>query len=194
VNWICNCCGCCCDGLLSYKRLGYQLAIHSNFLAEIDHELCNGCGICEECCPVDAISLVEGDHKHKYAEVDWNKCVGCGVCARFCKTDNILIKRKNELNFTPVDNFERYVRNAIETGNLPNYLLENFDLWTYDILRKFLSIIVSLSPVKKILALDQVQSRFLQLLVRTSKYDLFDRLYNEGRKVDYSHPELKTAN
>jgi hypothetical protein len=28
-------------------------------------------------------------------------------------------------------------------------------------------------------------------LTKTSHYTLFDRLYNQGRKADYSHPELK---
>ena len=32
VNWICNCCSCCCEALLSYRKLGYNARITTNFV------------------------------------------------------------------------------------------------------------------------------------------------------------------
>lgn len=56
VNWICNCCSCCCEGLLAYKKLGYRNKIQSNFKAKINSDKCIGCEMCISRCPVEAIS------------------------------------------------------------------------------------------------------------------------------------------
>jgi hypothetical protein len=50
---ICNCCGCCCDILLAYKRFGSTTLINpSNYIASIEKDQCSGCGICAERCPL----------------------------------------------------------------------------------------------------------------------------------------------
>ena len=44
---ICNCCGCCCDILLAYRRFGDTgLVSPSAFVAAVDAEACSGCGTC----------------------------------------------------------------------------------------------------------------------------------------------------
>jgi len=50
---------------------------------------------------------------------------------------------------------------------------------------------LSLPPAKKLLVQRQVRSRYMAALTRTGHYTVFDRLYNQGQKPDYSHPELK---
>jgi len=42
----------------------------------VNEEMCVGCGICIEECPVDAISLKDSDT----AAIDDNKCIRCGHC------------------------------------------------------------------------------------------------------------------
>jgi len=43
---ICNCCGCCCDLLLGYKKYGLKgIVSPSNYIAEINQEICTNCGI-----------------------------------------------------------------------------------------------------------------------------------------------------
>jgi len=37
----------------------------------------------------------------------------------------------------------------------------------------------------------QIQSRFLIALTKTWKYDLFDKIFNNGKKADYRHLEMK---
>ena len=41
---------------------------------------CDGCGICKEICPVDAI---EGEQSQQH-KVITNKCIGCGICVPKC--------------------------------------------------------------------------------------------------------------
>jgi Pyruvate/2-oxoacid:ferredoxin oxidoreductase delta subunit len=191
VNFICNCCGCCCEGMLAYKKLGCRPKIHSNFLAGSDTEKCIACGACVKRCPVDAIKMKKGKKGKRFAEIDHCICIGCGVCTRFCPKKIIKMVRKENLTFVPKDSFEHWTLNAIEDGKLQNYIFDNYTLWTHDILRRLLGFILSLKPVKRRMAMRQMQSRFVKTLTKVSKYDIFSQMFNEGKKPDYSHPELK---
>lgn len=77
---LCNCCRDCC-GTFDLWRKGVTPMVNStNYLSNINQELCVGCGTCVENCPVDAIEL-NGDEK---AERNPDYCIGCGICARVC--------------------------------------------------------------------------------------------------------------
>jgi ferredoxin len=191
VNWICNCCSCCCEALTAYRKLGYNARITTNFVSEQGPEACIGCGDCVEQCPVAAITLREDNNGGDYADIDTARCIGCGVCVRFCPSGSRIMARREEAAFVPKDTFERFILSAISTGRLQNVLFDDYTLWTHDVLRRFLGIFLSLEPTKKLLAQRQIRSRFLKALTKTDYYTLFDRLYNHGKKPDYSHPELK---
>ena len=45
----------------------------------IDKNLCDGCGLCIEECPVEAIVMIE-----LKAEIDEEKCIRCGTCHDVC--------------------------------------------------------------------------------------------------------------
>jgi Pyruvate/2-oxoacid:ferredoxin oxidoreductase delta subunit len=183
VGWICNCCGCCCEGLQAYKKMGYKSRIHSNFLAENNQKKCKGCGVCKKRCPVNAISMKGKKGKKKTAKVDYNRCIGCGVCTRFCLPKSIKLERRENIKFVPVNSFERYVINGIETGKLQNIIFDNYTLWTHDVLREFISIIMSLDPTKKMSALNQLKSKFMEFLMGLAGYaDLFVDLFEEEEK------------
>ena len=181
VAWICNCCGCCCEALLAYKKFGYVRKINSNFLAKTSHKSCIKCGVCKLRCPVDAITLQD-----KFPVVDINKCIGCGVCVRFCAPKSLTMVRRKETMFVPKDSFERFVMSAIEQNKLQNFIFDNNQLWTSTLLRRFLGVLLALKPSKKLLLNKQFKSRYLTALAKR------DSLYDpKVTDVDYSHPELK---
>jgi Pyruvate/2-oxoacid:ferredoxin oxidoreductase delta subunit len=177
VNWICNCCGCCCEALIAYKKLGDKNRIQSNFFAKIDHEKCLACGICEKKCPVEAIK------KDGKVIIDRDRCIGCGVCSRFCPKNCISMERKKKINYTPGNSFERIITNAIEENKLQDYIFDNYDSWTSELLRRMFGVIIKLTPKKILLVQEQINSRYLTALIKTKHHKLFDVLYKEGKKV-----------
>ncbi|MBC8501091.1 MAG: 4Fe-4S binding protein [Nanoarchaeota archaeon] len=187
MAWICNCCSCCCEAILAYKRLGCNMNIYTNFYADVNQDKCNACGLCVKKCPVDAIIIVEENHK-KYAKVDKDRCFGCGVCTRFCSTKTLVLNKRKKRNFVPKDSFERFIMSAINTGKLQNLIFDNYQLWTNEVMRRLLAFILKLKPVKRRLATQQLQSRFINKLTKTY-YSLNKALMEE--KPDYSHPEMK---
>lgn len=168
VNWMCNCCGCCCEAILAYKKVGYRRKINSNFFALVGQEKCLGCGACVAKCPVEAIKM-----KNKKAVVDEDICLGCGVCERVCPTKAILIERRKKLAMVPLDSFERCVINAIETNKLQNYIFDNYDLWTNELMRHLVGVLFKLSPARFLLANKQLKSKFLKVLRNTRQSKLY---------------------
>ncbi|MCX7919614.1 MAG: DUF362 domain-containing protein [bacterium] len=51
-------------------------------------KVCIGCGICEQGCPVNAITLVEGK-----AVIDYDKCIRCYCCHEFCPHRSIELRK-----------------------------------------------------------------------------------------------------
>ncbi|HNV68972.1 MAG TPA: 4Fe-4S binding protein [Candidatus Ozemobacteraceae bacterium] len=191
VNFMCHCCGCCCEALTNYERLRFAPKFASNFTATIREPSCTGCGICERKCPVKAVTIAT-HHGRRVAEINREICIGCGVCKRFCPRQSIELERLKALRFVPKDSFERHLVFNIERGCLENLILDNLEFWGHQQVRALLKAILTSAPVKKALLNHRIRSRFINLIIHhTGKYDLYDRLFNDGRKVDYSHPELR---
>ena len=59
VNFICNCCGCCCEAMIAARQFAILNPVHTtNFIPLIDETECNGCGKCVSACPVEEMTLV----------------------------------------------------------------------------------------------------------------------------------------
>ena len=67
---------------------------------------------------------------------------------------------------TPVDNAQRHVVMAIERGKLQNLIFDNQVLASHRALGALLGAIFRLPPVKRALASEQLQSRFLRTASR----------------------------
>ncbi len=170
VNFICNCCGCCCEAMIAARKYGIMQPVHtSNFLPVVDLESCTGCGKCVQACPVAAIGLVSANDprrpKRVIAKVDEDICLGCGVCVRVCSPKSLHLIPRQKRVFTPVDSVHRTVVMAIERGKLQNLIFDNQLLFSHRALAALFGAILNLSPVKHALAREQVKSRYLVKLL-----------------------------
>jgi len=92
VLYMCCCCGCCCAALRTIKHLPRPAAwVASPFGVVFNGETCEGCGVCLERCPMEAIRRVDGQ-----IAVDVDRCIGCGLCVSTCPTGSLTLKRKSE--------------------------------------------------------------------------------------------------
>jgi len=170
VNFICNCCGCCCEALIAARRFAVMHPIHTtHFLPQVDENSCDGCGKCVALCPVEAMTLVSANDpkrpKRKIARVDENRCLGCGVCLSACrKTHGLSLVRRLKRVLTPLNATHRAVVMAVERGKLQDLLFDNRVLWHHRALAAVLGVILRLPPVARALATDQVKSRYLEAL------------------------------
>jgi electron transport complex protein RnfB len=113
---ICCCCGCCCAVLRNIKKYPKPAELVSSaFYAASDPEVCDGCSLCLERCPMEAIGLADG-----YSTVNRERCIGCGLCVTTCPTHALQLVRKplRELPYLPKTNVENYIRLAQRRGRL----------------------------------------------------------------------------
>lgn len=170
VNFICNCCGCCCEAMIAARKFGFLNPVHtSNFIPQIDADTCNGCGKCVNVCPVEAMTLVSANNPHhpkmRQAKLNEDICLGCGVCVGECPKASIRLESRPQRVITPVDSTHRVVMMAIERGMLQNLIFDDNTLASHRAMAAILGVILKLPPLKQALASEQVKSRYLSKLL-----------------------------
>ncbi len=170
VNFICNCCGCCCEAMIAARRFGHLHPVHTtNFLPVVEERTCTGCGECAALCPVEAMSLVSANDpakpRKKKARVDESLCLGCGICVRGCRTKSLRLKSKAQRVITPLNSAHRAVLMAVERGRLQNLIFDNQALTSHRALAAVLGVILALPPIKRAMASRQLKSRYLETIV-----------------------------
>lgn len=170
VNFICNCCGCCCEAMIAARRFAILRPVHTtNFLPEPRATTCTGCGECVSVCPVEAMTLVSAnDPRHprkKTAKLDGDVCLGCAICVRACKTKSLILKSRPGRVITPLNAAHRVVVMAIERGKLQDLIFDNRALASHRAMAAILGNIFRLPPVKRTMASRQMKSRYLEALI-----------------------------
>jgi len=171
VNFICNCCGCCCEALTAARKFGFLNPVHTTgFLPSIAEEKCKGCGKCVSLCPVEAMALVSsndpGKPLKKKAKLIQEICLGCGVCLKGCERKAITLSSRKKRVITPVNSVHRVVMMAIERGKLQNLIFDNQVMFSHRAMAAVLGVILSLPPIKQVVASQQFKSRYLAALIR----------------------------
>ena len=175
VNFICNCCGCCCEAMIAARRFGHLHPVHTtNFLPETDTAACTGCGKCVTACPVEAMSLVSANDparpKRKVAQLDEDACLGCGVCVPACPDTNIKLAPRGERVITPLDSVRRTVVMAIERGTLQHLIFDNRALASHRAMAAVLGVILGLPPVKRAMASRLLGSKYLETMIQRQEH------------------------
>jgi ferredoxin len=178
VNFICNCCGCCCEAMIAARRFAILNPVHTtNFIPVVEEEKCNGCGKCVDVCPVEAMTLVSANDPNKpgmkKARLNEDICLGCGVCVRSCTTEGIHLESRHSRVITPLDGAHKVIMMAIERGQLQNLIVDNHVLKSHRALAGLLGVILKLPPIKQALASKQMKSRYLEVLI--SRYNSRNR-------------------
>jgi len=170
VNFICNCCGCCCEAMIAARRFGHLHPVHTtSFLPEVCEDRCNGCGRCVNVCPVEAMGLVSTNAprapERKKAVNRVSLCLGCGVCVRACPKGAIALTERPERGIPPLNTTHLAVVMAIQRGKLQELICDNRAMMSHRIMAAILGAILKLPPVKQAMASRQMKSRYLEALI-----------------------------
>ena len=169
LSYICSCCACCCVELRSAQN-GMPVMQPSAFKPAVDGHRCTGCGDCVRACPVQAISLVpQGEPRGEAGRatapltglVDLDRCLGCGVCVGACRQDSLAMVRRPQAPHVPLNAVEYLTRRMLERGRLADLLVDGVVGRGPGFANAVLGAILSLSPAQRLLASEQVQSRFV---------------------------------
>ena len=171
VNFICNCCGCCCEALIAARRFAAAHPIQTTpFLPVVAEADCSGCERCVRACPVEALAAVSANDpkrpKRTVARLDEERCLGCGVCVPACREGALTLTARASRRLTPLNGAHRAVLMAVERGTLQELVFDNRLLWSHRAMAALLGAVLKLPPAKRLLATGQVRSRYLEALVR----------------------------
>ncbi len=97
VDFICSCCYCCDRGIAGLLNVPDPANyVISNYYAELDPDLCTGCGTCIDRCQMKAISQLDD-----IPSIERMRCIGCGNCIAICPSEALMLQKKEEQYIPP---------------------------------------------------------------------------------------------
>ena len=94
VEGICNCEYPDCEQIRQRLDLGVMGLIKGHYVADIDYDFCNGCGVCVQRCQFGAAKFEVGINK---TNIDQFRCFGCGLCEKGCPRGAIKLVERASL-------------------------------------------------------------------------------------------------
>jgi len=88
INFLCNCCGCCCGFLRTITELGQaNVVAASRFVAHFAPDECTLCLTCVDKCQIKAITS-----NGQEISLDQDRCLGCGACVNLCPSGSLSLQ------------------------------------------------------------------------------------------------------
>ncbi len=81
IEGICNCEYPACISIRNRLDMGIETLLKGHFVARVDYNACNGCGICVQRCQFGAAKYEVRIDK---SNIDHMRCFGCGLCETGC--------------------------------------------------------------------------------------------------------------
>ena len=169
-SYLCSCCACCCGQLHSAQQ-GEPVVLPSGYEPTRDAESCTGCGDCVRACPAEAVTLAsrgvrQGDggraSKRLLSHIDLERCLGCGVCAGVCRQGALTMRARSDAPHVPLNAVEYLTRRMLERGRLADLLVDGTAGRGPAFAHAVLGTLLSLPPAERLLASEQVRSRFVR--------------------------------
>lgn len=165
--FVCNCCACCCELFRGANEFGLPAVNPSGFIPRSNPEQCAGCGRCARACPMCAVQMAPRREKDARANaleprIDPERCIGCGACVTACLKRAMTIVRREQRPAVPVNAVEKVVRTALEHGRLADLVFDRGGGLGARFLHGALAAILALPPAKRLLASEQLRSRFVR--------------------------------
>ncbi len=111
---LCTCCGDCCNLLVNERKFPAPAQFFgSNYYAQVDEDLCTGCGTCVTRCQMDAVEIIDD-----VSNIHLERCIGCGVCVPTCPEEAIELIEKEDKVVPPKNVVETYQKIAQEKNRL----------------------------------------------------------------------------
>jgi len=100
--------------------------------------------------------------------VDEDRCIGCGLCADACRKRAMRMQRGPERPYVPKDTLDRTLRMVIERGRLAQLIFDEGAGRGAGFLNAVFRTLLALPPAQRILAREQVRSRFIRAALARS--------------------------
>jgi ferredoxin len=95
-------------------------------------------------------------------DIDFDRCLGCGVCVGACVEDAVTMVRRPQAPHVPLNAVEYLTRRMLERGRLADLLVDGAAGRGPAFVNAVLGAVLSLPPAQKLLASEQVRSRFVE--------------------------------
>ena len=170
VNFICNCCGCCCEAMIAARRFGAAASRPHHQLPPADR----ACGLHRLRQVRQRVSGGGDDAGVGQRSAPAQPKAGQGgrgtlpglrrLCAGLHPARHHPALAPQRV-ITPVNSTHRVVVMAVERGKLQNLIFDNQVLWSHRALAAVLGVILKLPPLKQAMASQQMKSRYLEALI-----------------------------